>query len=83
MLCSKSASACVKSVDWNIGREDFWKNLEGESYFCDLCESYMSDGAEFAYVRNDMLCVTTIFEIPLVIVYLILQGLMMIMSAGG
>ena len=44
----------VKSEDWNIGSEDFWKDLEDESHCADLCDSDVSDGDELPDVHDDM-----------------------------
>ena len=44
----------VKSEDWSIGSENFWKDLEDESHCIDFCERDVSDGDEFSVVDDDM-----------------------------
>ena len=44
----------VKSEDWNIGSEDFWKDLEDASHCADFCESDVSDGDVLSVVHDDM-----------------------------
>ena len=54
-LCSvRTPLRRVKSEDWNIGSESFWKDLQDESHSTDFCDSDISDGDEVASIIDDM-----------------------------